>query len=97
VELEDRVKALSEFQRRTLVALRDHPPCAPAHLSGLVFTEPKYTNAIRRGAAPGTGLVRPMLSLLALLKKKGFVEWFSNQGRPGQWRITWKGKGAING
>ena len=87
---------MTEYHRRTLVALRDNGPCGPAHLSGLVFTEPRYSVALRKGAAPGTGLVRPMLSLLAGLKKKGFVEWSSDKDRPGQWKITWHGVRALN-
>jgi hypothetical protein len=82
---------LSPFQRRTLAALHKNGPCGPAHLSELVFTEPRYWVALRKGAAPGTGLVRPMLSLLAGLKDKGLVEWFSEDGNPGKWKITWHG------
>ncbi len=85
---------VSPFQYRTLVALMKGY-CGPATLSGRVFHEDKYQTAIRRGAAPGTGLVRPMLSILARLKKLDLVEWFSDDGNPVQWRITPKGIAAL--
>lgn len=84
---------MTPILRRTLEALRDHGPCGPAHLSGFVW--PDRQTAIRRGAAPGTGLVRPMLAILARLRKAELVWWESTNGNPVEWKIGAKGLTAL--
>lgn len=83
---------LTDVQHRTLEALRDRA-CGPAHLSGLVWPDRKV--ALSRGAAPGTGLVRPMLAVLARLKKAELVRWYSVDGAPVVWDLTSAGAQAI--
>lgn len=82
--------AMTDIQIRALTALRKGP-CGPAHLSSLVWPDVKAG----RGAAPGTGLVRPMLAVLARLEKKNCVEWFSENDEPVKWRITRQGIGHL--
>lgn len=62
---------------RTLIVLATNPPCGPAFLSSLVWTDEKHHNALSRGMSPGTGLVRPMLAVLARLHRKELVRWFA--------------------
>jgi len=84
--------AMTEVQRRTLVALVSRP-CGPAYLSGLVW--PGHIS-LRKGAAPGTGLVRPMLAILARLKKQELVRWYSPEGTdPVVWEVTLKGRTEL--
>lgn len=78
---------------RTLVALIDRP-VGPAFLSGSVW--PGHIG-LQKGAAPGTGLVRPMLAVLARLRKKGLVDWFSDNGEPVRWKLTAAGMTHLKG
>lgn len=83
---------LTDVQRRTLVAL-SHGPLGPASLSNHVW--PGHV-ALRKGMAPGTGLVRPMLAVLARLRKVELVEWFSPlDDAPAVWTLTLRGMDAI--
>lgn len=84
---------ITAVQRRTLEALRTRA-VGPAFLSSLVW--PDRTVALSRGAAPGTGLVRPMLAVLARLKKAGLVRWYSIDGAPVVWDLTLAGATAID-
>jgi len=95
---------VTPFQRHVLETLARHPDVGPAFLSAMVW--PDRETALRRGAAPGTGLVRPMLSALAKLKKLGLVDWWappSNATRgqrvggssPAVWKLTAAGITAI--
>lgn len=97
---------MTDVQRRTLEALAKWGPMGPASLSGHVW--PGHVG-LRKGAAPGTGLVRPMLAVLARLKRAGVVEWFSPSGDdPIVWGIRpqgvtalralgWQGKARLRG
>lgn len=82
---------LSDVQERTLRALRQ-TYAGPAFLSAMVW--PGH-DGLRKGAAPGTGLVRPMLAVLARLRKAGLVEWFSNRDEPVRWALTLKGMDQL--
>ena len=82
---------LTDVQRRTLEALRARP-VGPAYLSGCIW--PDHV-ALRKGKAPGTGLVRPMLAVLARLKKAGLVRWYSVDDAPVVWDLTSLGAQAI--
>lgn len=82
---------LTDVQKRTLRAMRACD-AGPAYISGSVW--PGHI-ALRKGAAPGTGLVRPMLAILARLKKAGLVEWYSRDGEPVVWTLTTRGMDAI--
>lgn len=76
-------------------ALRGLVNCdiGPASLSNHVW--PDHV-ALRKGMAPGTGLVRPMLAVLARLKKAGLVRWYSHRGAPVIWTLTRAGMEAID-
>lgn len=95
---------LTVFQRHVLEMLMKHPDVGPAFLSAMVW--PDREVALRKGAAPGTGLVRPMLATLAKLKKLGLVDWWappSNATRgqrvggssPAVWKLTAAGRTAL--
>lgn len=89
--------SVTAFEMRVIRALADAGfvvprGAGPAHLSELVW--PAHA-ALRRGAAPGTGLVRPMLAVLARLEKKELVRWWSETGdSPAIWGLTWRWKSA---
>jgi hypothetical protein len=111
VRTEAGTKALAEpveltVDQRTLIALAKYGPRGPASLSSLVWTDEKLHNAIGRGAAPGTGLVRPMLAVLARLYRKELVRWFAppshaTRGQrkggsdPAVWEITAAGTTCL--
>jgi hypothetical protein len=84
---------VTDIQTRTLTMLTKHGPIGPAALSGFVW--PDREIALRKGAAPGTGLVRPMLAVLARLRKAGHVDWGSSRDEPVQWYITTAGCTAL--
>jgi len=77
---------LTAFEEHVLLTMAmSSNPWPPAHLSGFVWPN---NSRVGRGAAPGTGLVRPMLAALARLKKKGMVFWRSYNGNPVTWELT---------
>jgi hypothetical protein len=83
---------VTAFELRVIEALRAagyiYPRGAgPAHLSGLVWPG---NERIRKGAAPGTGLVRPMLAVLKRLLDKELVRWWSDHDQPVIWGLTWR-------
>lgn len=65
----------------------------PANLSAAVWGE-----SPRRGAAPGTARVRPMLAALARMRKKGLVDWHvPDRGHRVHWYLTALGRQLVDG
>lgn len=84
----------TEFEVKVATALHAAGSAGelPANLSHRVWGE-----SPRRGAAPGTARVRPMLAALARMRKKGLVDWYIPEGHRVHWRLTELGRQLVEG
>jgi len=94
---------LTDVQRRALEALAGSGPLGPGALSHRLWPD---NISVGKGNAPGTGLVRSALAVLARLRRSELVFWFAPRssatrgqrkgGRdPVVWMLSLKGAASI--